>query len=105
MVDVAAEDDLTLYTVSFRCIHSLLRNTAVCLMYQLLMYHNSTQCTAPQVKINLTLLQYHTAVVGAETVIQALHLTAMQLHWTMNAPLDCNCNKLECCTLVTQDTL
>ncbi len=31
--------------------------------------------TAPQVKINLTLLQYHTAVVGAETAIRALQLT------------------------------
>ena len=32
--------------------------------------------TAPQVKINLTLLQHRTAVVGAETAIWALQLTA-----------------------------
>ena len=46
---------------------------------------SSMQCTASQVKINLTLLQYRTAVVGADTTIQALQLTATQLQWTMNA--------------------
>ena len=35
-------------------------------MYQLLIYCRSTQCIQPQVKVNLTLLQYLTAVVGAE---------------------------------------
>ncbi len=32
----------------------------------------ATQRTAPQVTINLTLLQYRNAVVGAETAFQAL---------------------------------
>ena len=42
--------------------------------------------TAPQVKINLTLLQYRTAVVVAGMAIRALHQrTATQLQWTMNA--------------------
>ena len=43
--------------------------------------------TAAQVKINLTLLQYRTAVVGAEIAIWALQLNTMQLQWTMNAAL------------------
>ncbi len=60
-------------------------NAAAVPMYRLLIYRRSTQCTAPQVKINLTLLQYRTAVVGVETAIRALQLTATQLWWTMNA--------------------
>ena len=49
-------------------------NAAALAMHRLLIYCTSTQCTAPQVKINLTLLQYRAAVVGAETEIQALQL-------------------------------
>ncbi len=32
----------------------------------------------------LKLMQYGNAVVGAETEIQALHLTATQMQWSMN---------------------
>ncbi len=48
-------------------------------MYQLLIHRSSMQRIAPQVKINLTLLQYRTAVVGAETAIRPLQLTATEL--------------------------
>ncbi len=41
-------------------------------MYQLLIYRRSTQRTAAKLKINLTLLQYLIAVVGAETAFRAL---------------------------------
>ncbi len=42
------------------------------------------QRTAPQVKINLTLLQYCNAVVGAETANRALQVTATQMQYSMN---------------------
>ena len=35
--------------------------------------------------LKFTSLYYHNAVVGAETEIQPLQLTTMQLQWTMNA--------------------
>ena len=38
--------------------------------------------------INLTLLQYCITVVGAETVIRALQLTATQLQWTMKSDFE-----------------
>ncbi len=45
----------------------------------IIFFCNSTQHTAPQLKINSTLLQYHNAVVGATTAIRALQLTTMQM--------------------------
>ncbi len=60
-------------------------NAAALQMYRLFIYCSSTQRTAPQVKINLTLLQYCSVVVGADTAIWALQLTTMQLQWTVNA--------------------
>ena len=45
------------------------------MMGPLLVYHSSTQRTAPQIKINLTLMQYRTVVVCADTVFRALQLT------------------------------
>ena len=50
-------------------------NAAALPMYRLLFYHSATQRTA----LKFTSLQYCTAVVGAETEIQPLQLTAMQL--------------------------
>ncbi len=44
-------------------------NAAAVPMYRLLIYRRSTQ---RKVKINLTLLQYRIAVVGAETAFRAL---------------------------------
>ncbi len=67
-----------------RCVHSLLQrscSTDVSITY--LPQLNATHCS--KVKINLTLLQYRNAVVGAETAFRALQLTATQLQWTMNA--------------------
>ncbi len=47
------------------------------------------QHTAPQVKIDfsLSLLQYLTAVVGAETAIKALQLTKTRMQESMNEAL------------------
>ncbi len=41
------------------------------------------QCIPPQIKSNLTQLQYCNAVFGVETVIQALDLTSMQMKRTV----------------------
>ncbi len=60
-------------------------------MYRLLIYRRSTHCS--KLKINLTLLQYCNAVVGAETVFRTLQLPATQLQWTMNAALEVVCTR------------
>ena len=80
----AAQQDS--YVGLLRCVHSLLQrscSTDVSITY--LPQVNATHCS--KVKINLTLLQYGNAVVGAETAFRALQLTATQLQWTMNAAL------------------
>ncbi len=43
-------------------------------------YHNSTQWTVPQVKMNLILLHYHNAIVSAERAIGDCN----SLQWSMN---------------------
>ena len=57
-----------------RCVHSLLQRTCstyVSITY-LMQQRNVLHLNAPQVKINLTLLQYRNAVVGAETAFRTL---------------------------------
>ncbi len=56
-------------------------NAAALPMYWLFIYCSSTQHTAAQVKISLTLLQYRTVVVCAEMAIQPLQLDATRLQW------------------------
>ena len=57
-------------------------NAAAVPIYRLLIYRSSTQRTAPQVHF---LAVPQRSIVGAETEIRPLLLTATQLQWTMNA--------------------
>ncbi len=64
-------------TALLRCVHhSLLHNSCVTDVLITCLLH-----------FKFTSLQYRNAVVGTETEIQPLQLTATQLQWTMNAAL------------------
>ena len=68
-----------------RCIHSLLQHTTH-LRYRCIDYLSTAaqrNVLHLKLKLILTLLQYRTAIVGAEMAIQALQLTTTQLQWTM----------------------
>ncbi len=76
--------DIFLALGVLRCVPSLLQrscSTDVSITY--LPQVNATHCS--KVKINLTLLQYRIAVVGAETAFRALQPQRSQLQYTMNA--------------------
>ncbi len=71
----------------FRCnklyVHSLLQ-----LRYRCIAYLTSAAAQRNILLLKLKLRQYGNAVVGAETEIRPLQLTATQLQWIMNEPLE-----------------
>ncbi len=73
--------------VTLRCVQSLLQRSCVTDVSITYLPQLNAIRTAPQVKIILILLQYRTAVVGAETAIRTLRLTATQVQFTMKAAL------------------